>query len=128
MGQEPQTFDAPDGTKMVVLPKADYERLIDLADEAEDLIVATEIMARIKAGEGTVPGEVVKFMIADEMHPVAAWRKYRGLNQVELARRAGLSQVWVSKIEAGEGYGTPKTRRKLAEALDAPLWALEDES
>ena len=28
--------------------------------------------------------------------------------------------------EAGKGHGTPATRRKLAAALDAPVWALED--
>ncbi|WP_420606259.1 helix-turn-helix domain-containing protein [Novosphingopyxis sp.] len=128
MGQEPQTFDAPDGTRMVVLTHAEYERLIEAAEDAEDLLLASEQMARIEAGEGTVPGEVVHSMIADDLHPVAAWRKYRGFSQSELARRAGLSQVWISRIETGGGHGTPKTRRKLAEALDAPLWALEDEN
>jgi hypothetical protein len=29
--------------------------------------------------------------------------------------------VWVNRIEAGKGHGTPATRRKLAAALDAPL-------
>jgi hypothetical protein len=33
----------------------------------------------------------------------------------------------VSRIEAGGGYGSRETRRKLAEALQAPVWALEDE-
>ena len=49
------------------------------------------------------------------------------MTQAELAKRAGLSQVWVGRIEAGGGYGSRTTRRKLAEALGAPLWAMEDE-
>lgn len=53
--------------------------------------------------------------------------RYRGLSQAELASRAGLSQVWISRIEAGGGHGSPTTRRKLARALDAPVWALEGE-
>jgi transcriptional regulator with XRE-family HTH domain len=53
--------------------------------------------------------------------------RYRGLSQAALAARAGLSQVWISRIEAGGGHGTPATRRKLAKALEAPLWALEGE-
>ena len=58
---------------------------------------------------------------------LAAWRKHRAFTQADLAKRSGLSQVWVGRIEAGGGCGSRVTRRKLAEALDAPLWAMEDE-
>ena len=125
MRYEPQRFTTPDGTEMVVLPAADYERLRVLAEEGEDIADALAIEARVKAGEGTMPGEVLGLMLDEGLSPLAAWRRYRGLSQAELARRAGLSQVWVGRIEAGGGYGTPKTRRKLAGALDAPVWALE---
>jgi DNA-binding XRE family transcriptional regulator len=125
MGYEPQRFTAPDGTEMVVMRAVDFERLRELAEDAEDVIVAQAVLKRIEAGEGTVPGEVVHSIIVDGLNPVAAWRRYRGISQAELARRAGLSQVWVSRIEAGGGHGTPATRRKLAKALEAPVWALE---
>ncbi len=127
MGSEPQTFDAPDGTRMVVLTQADYQRLRDLAQDAEDVFVASGQIRRIEAGEGTMPSGVLDYILDEELHPVAAWRKYRGFSQSDLAQRAGLSQVWISRIETGSGYGTPTTRRKLGEALNAPLWALEDE-
>lgn len=127
MSYEPQIFAAPDGTQMVILPAADYARLKALAEEGEDLAEALAIEARIAAGEGTMPGEVLDMILDDELHPIAAWRRYRGLSQAALARKAGLSQVWVSRIEQGGGYGSQRTRRKLAEALEAPLWALENE-
>ena len=127
MNYQPQRFTAPDGTEMVVLKAADYERLQALAEEGGDVVEGLAALARIKAGEGIVPGEVVHSMIVDGMSPIAAWRKYRGLSQAALAKKARLSQVWVSRIEAGGGYGSRETRRKLAEALEAPLWALEDE-
>jgi DNA-binding XRE family transcriptional regulator len=127
MNYQPQRFTAPDGTEMVVLKAADYERLHALAEEGEDVVEGLAALARIEAGEGTVPGEVVHSMIVDGMSPIAAWRKYRGLSQAALARKAGLSQVWVSRIEGGGGYGSRETRRKLAEALEAPVWALEEE-
>ena len=79
------------------------------------------------AGEGTLPGEVLDMILDGGRHPIAAWRRYRGLSQAALARKAGLSQVWISRIERGGGHGSRATRRKLADALDAPLWALEDE-
>jgi DNA-binding XRE family transcriptional regulator len=127
MSYEPQTFSAPDGTEMVILPASEYARLRMLAEDAEDVAEAQRILASIEAGAGTVPGDVVDSIIDGELHPIAAWRKYRGLSQTALARKAGLSQVWVSRIEGGGGYGSRETRRKLAEALEAPVWALEDE-
>lgn len=127
MTYQPQHFIAPDGTEMVVVKASDFERLSALAEDAEDVAEALAIEARIEAGEGTMPGEVLGMIIDSEMHPVAAWRRYRGLSQAALARLTGLSQVWISRIERGGGYGSRETRRKLAAALEAPLWALEDE-
>src|SRR4051794_38410070 len=127
MSYEPQRFTAPDGTEMVVLRAQDWERLRAFAEDEEDMREASATAARIDAGEGTVPGDVVHLMIVDGLNPLAAWRRYRGFSQAELARRAGLSQVWVNRIEAGGGYGSRATRRKLADALGAPVWALEEE-
>jgi DNA-binding XRE family transcriptional regulator len=127
MGQEPQRFIAPDGTEMVILSAADYEQLEVLAAEGEDYVSARAQLDRIAAGEGTMPGEVLDLILDENLTAVAAWRRYRGMTQVALAKAAGCSQVWLSRIEAGAGHGTPKTRRALAMALDAPLWALEDE-
>ena len=95
------------------------------ADDGDDIAGLLAIEARAKT-EGTVPGEVVKAIIEGGLSPLGAWRRHRGFSQVALAREAGLSQVWVGRIEAGGGYGSRETRRKLAAALDAPLWALED--
>lgn len=126
MSYEPQTFSAPDGTEMVILPAADYTRLKLLAEDAEEVLEAEKALARIEAGEGTMPGEVLNMILDEDLHPIAAWRRYRGLSQAALARKAKLSQVWISRIERGGGYGSQETRRKLAAALDAPSWALED--
>lgn len=127
MSYQPQHFTAPDGTEMVVVRAKDFERLRLLAGDGEDVAVALATEARIAAGEGTVPGEVVKLMIEDGLSPLAAWRRHRGLSQAEVAQRTGLSQVWVGRIETGGGYGTRKTRTALAAALDAPVWAIEDD-
>jgi transcriptional regulator with XRE-family HTH domain len=122
-----QRFMTPEGTEMVVLPAKDFDRLAALAAEGEDVADARAALARIDAGEGTMPGEVLGAILDDGLHPIAAWRRYRGLSQAELARRTGLSQVWLSRIESGGGTGSAATRRKLAEALEAPVWALEEE-
>jgi transcriptional regulator with XRE-family HTH domain len=48
---------------------------------------------------------------------VRRFREERALNQSELAVRAGLTAVHVGRIERGESYPRPRTRRHLAEAL-----------
>ena len=130
MNYEPQSFAAPDGTEMVILEASDYARLKQLAgedEEEQDVADARKILAEIRDGAGTMPGEVLNLILDEDLTPLAAWRRYRGLSQAALARRAGLSQVWISRIERGGGYGSRDTRRKLAAALDAPFWAIEDE-
>lgn len=127
MSYEPQTFSAPDGTEMVILPASEYARLKALAGDAEEVADAERILTRIEAGEGTMPGEVLDLILDEDLHPVAAWRRHRGLSQAALARKARLSQVWISRIERGGGYGSRAARQRLAEALEAPIWALEEE-
>ena len=126
MTYQPQTFSAPDGTEMVILPAADFDRLKALAESVEDTLSARGVLARISAGEGTMPAEVLASILDDDLSPLAAWRRYRGMSQAALAKKTGLSQVWIGRIESGGGYGSQATRRKLAEALSAPLWALDD--
>ncbi len=128
MGHEPQKFTAPDGTEMVVLPAADYARLKLLAEDGEDSLAARGQLDRLATGEGTMPAAVLDLILDEGLTAITAWRRYRGMTQVALAKAAGCSQVWLSRIEAGGGHGTPKMRRALAQALDAPLWALEDEA
>lgn len=127
MTYQPQRFAAPDGTELVVLAAADYERLRTLAEDGSDSIAAADIRKRIDDGEGTMPGEVLSLILDEGLSPLAAWRRHRGLSQAALARRAGLSQVWVGRIEARGGYGSRETRRKLGVALDAPVWTLEEQ-
>ena len=125
MTYQPQTFSAPDGTEMVILPATDYARLKEMAEDADDSLAAREALTRIAAGEGTMPAAVLALILDQGLSPLAAWRRHRGLSQAALAGMAGLSQVWIGRIEAGGGYGSKATRRKLAEALSAPLWALD---
>jgi DNA-binding XRE family transcriptional regulator len=126
MGYVPQKFVAPDGTEMVVLPAADFERLQTLAEESQDMLAARVQVARLSAGEGTMPGKVLE-LILDGLSPIAAWRKFRGMSQINLAKAAGCTQSALSQIESGARYGTPKLRKALAKALNAPLWTLDDE-
>ena len=102
-------FPGRDGRAMVMVPADIYDRLRVLALRA----LAAERPAAVTAA------------IAGGAHPIAAWRRHRGLSQHALAARAGVSRVWISRIEMGAGHGTPATRAKLAAALDVAVTALE---
>lgn len=125
MGYETQQIVAPDGTPMVILKAADFERLLALAEEGGDRLDGEAALRGIEAGEGTVPDEVLALMLDSDLTALAAWRRHRGISQAELARRTGLSQVWIGRMEAGGGHGSAGARAKLARALGAPLWALD---
>lgn len=51
-------------------------------------------------------------------------REARGLSQSELARRSGLTQATVSRIEAGQRRGDIETLALLAAGLGLALWLL----
>src|SRR4051812_38850602 len=109
MSYAPQTFAAPDGTEMVILKASEYARLKQLAGEEKDVADALRSLAEIRNGGGTMPAEVLDLILDEGLAPLAAWRRHRRLSQAELARRSGLSQVWISRIERGGGYGSRDT-------------------
>ena len=126
MGSEPQRFVTPDGTAMVILPEADYDYLKALGQDNLELVEALAIKARIDAGEGSMPGEVLSMLLSENMHPIKAWRRYRAITQSQLAAKLSCSQSFLSQIEAGKVEIRMKLLRAIAKALDAPLWAVQD--
>lgn len=51
-------------------------------------------------------------------------RERSGHSKASLAERAGIDRTLVTRLENGEREATPAVMRKLAEALDVPLYAL----
>ena len=52
------------------------------------------------------------------VHPVRAWREFRGFTQTQLALVAGISRAYLAQIEAGERTGTLEIVARLARVLD----------
>lgn len=52
------------------------------------------------------------------------WRQFRRLTQAELARRAGVTPLTVSRIECGRMDPSLRTLRRLSSALDVTVGAL----
>jgi transcriptional regulator with XRE-family HTH domain len=55
-------------------------------------------------------------------------RKHRGMTQEKLAESAGLSNVYISRIETGERSPSLSSLLKIAYSLDISLESLVDES
>lgn len=126
MGYE-HFFNGPDGTELAVITKAELDRL-RAADRSGGGAEIAAARAALDEGKrrGFMPDAVLS-EILEGTHPIAAWRHHRGMSQAALARETKLSQVWLSRIERGGGHGTTETRRKIAAALDAPLWTLDQD-
>jgi len=62
------------------------------------------------------PHEVVEILVSEQISPAAAWRKYLGLTQAEVAARIGISQSAYAQQETAT-KPRKATREKIALAL-----------
>ncbi|HJQ55280.1 MAG TPA: helix-turn-helix transcriptional regulator [Vineibacter sp.] len=100
-------------TDSVTLRRADFERLVDLADAAH----SRAIEKAAKRGETEyLPVDMVKRLARGES-PVRLWRERRGLTQRALAERADVSVTYLSEIESGRKPGSVTALSALARAL-----------
>jgi mRNA interferase RelE/StbE len=131
---KPQVIRTDGGEELVVISLAEYQRLLELAgDDIEDALeddfirqVVAETDAAIARGDDVaLPLDVWKVIDAGK-NAVRVLRKHRGLTQAELAKRAGITQAFLSESESGRKTGTADTLKSLAKALAVPLSVLVD--
>lgn len=105
------------GQKMAMLPIADYERLLDLAEDKADMFAAMQAEHRRRGGEEYLPAAMVDRVLAGES-PLKVWRNHRGLTLKRLSEMVGVSVAFLSELENRKKRGAPTLWRKLAEALN----------
>lgn len=119
-----QYLDNGGGERLVVLEEKHYRSLLRAAEDAADVRAAREGLASLNA-DGGVPAAVV-YKVLDGMHPLVAWREYRGLTQAALAEAAGLTQAAIARLEqVPPGSGRRATREALCRSLGAPAGSLD---
>ena len=107
--------------EMVTIPRAEYERLLDAAENLADIAAIERIKSDIAAGrEELIPSELVDRMLDGES-PLRVYREYRGLTQTALAEAANVNRVQIADIEARRKSGSIDTIRKLADALHVTI-------
>lgn len=116
-----QTIITPAGERLVVLPEAEFNALVEAAEDAADRAALTAFRDKLAAGEEElVPAAVVDRILNGESR-VKVWREHRGLTSSRLAELAGIGQGFLSQIETGKRDGTVGTLRKIAAALNVTL-------
>src|SRR5437016_2597129 len=114
-----QLIKTESGEELVVLPKADYERLVERA-ESEDAgtarIVRKAKQAIASGQEHVLPKAVVDRLAAGE-NPIRVLREWRGVTQAALAGRVGITQGYLSDLESGKRKGPFVLHEKFSRAL-----------
>ncbi|HLJ63487.1 MAG TPA: helix-turn-helix transcriptional regulator [Stellaceae bacterium] len=120
----PQIIRTPSGEELVVLPRAEYEALLDRAGEgaedADDIAIYDARKAELAAGGVVLPPEVGAAILRGESR-LKAIRNWRGQTQHSLSFKTDMAQGYLSDLENGRRSGTLETMAKLARALDIPV-------
>ena len=117
---KPQTIKQNGQAAFVVVPVAEWDALMARLEEREDITDATRQIVAIRAGEETLPAEMVARLTSGESS-LKVWREYRNFTLRSLAEQIGISSAAVSKIETGKSQPTVATLSKLATTLGCDM-------
>ena len=125
-----QFIHTPGGDELAVLPRTEYDRLVNLASEAQEDVAASRIVrssARaLREGREVVLPKAVADRLANGENAVRVLREWRDMIQGELAVAVGISQNYLSEIETGRRKGPAELQKKFARALGVPIDLLID--
>jgi ribosome-binding protein aMBF1 (putative translation factor) len=116
-----QIITTPKGERMVILPEAEYLRLLEAIEDSDDLESVRRFKERLATGEEELLPSAMVDAILDGQNRVRVWREHRGLTAAALSKQAGIASAYLSQIETGKREGTVETYRKLAAALGITL-------
>ncbi|MBO1023301.1 helix-turn-helix transcriptional regulator [Ochrobactrum sp. SD129] len=116
-----QIITTPDGSEMAVLPKAEYDSMLEALRDKQDVLRAEIFRLKVERGdEELIPAEFVNRMIDGE-NKIKVWRDFRGMSAKALADAAGISAAYLSQIEKGVREGSLDAMKKIAEALKVTI-------
>ena len=100
--------------------------MIDVAntprgEDEDDIAIYDQRKAELASGsDGLLPAEVSALLLKGNSR-LKAIRRWRAMNQLELAAKSGVGQGYLSDLENRRRTGSPETLAALAKALDVPL-------
>ena len=122
MNSQIQIIEKDGKPEYAVVPFKDYQRLLELAEDAGDIAAADAAKAELDRGEDElIPSEIARRLIDGEEHPLKIWREYRGLTQEALAVQVESTKSYISQIEAGKKSGSVGLIKRLAASLNVDM-------
>ena len=111
------------GEELAVLSKGEYERLVALVggEDAGTARVVRKARAAIAAGREIVLPKSVVDRLASGENPIRVLRAWQEMTQSELVVRVGITQGYLSDLEAGKRKGPVALHQKIARALGVPI-------
>jgi transcriptional regulator with XRE-family HTH domain len=111
----------------VTLSRSDWNALIELLEDAEDMAAITARKSREKLvgveveRQNYLTGDELRRLLDWDASPVRVWREKRGFTQRELASKAGVSNSYLAEIETGQKPGSADALLALARELAVPM-------
>jgi DNA-binding XRE family transcriptional regulator len=111
------------GEELAVLPRREYERLTALAvgEDAGVARIVRRARAELMAGHEIVLPKAVVDRLTVGGNPIRVLREWRGMTQAELVVSVGITQGYLSDLEAGKRKGPVALHQKIARALAVPI-------
>jgi DNA-binding XRE family transcriptional regulator len=114
---KPVRTKTPAGEEIVMLPAAEYDRLVELAEDAVDAQIIERALEELRSGKVETLTHAEMQELLDAPSSLGFWRKRRGLTQAALAKEAGISQAYLAQIESAKRTGDVSLYRRLAGIL-----------
>lgn len=117
-----QITQKDDKAEFAVIPIEEYNRLLAMAVDFDDLVAYDKAIAELESGEDeAIPAEIVARLVAGDEHPLKVWCEFRGLTQSGLAHQVGVSHAQLALIEGGKRQGTVDVLKGLVRVLNVDL-------
>lgn len=112
-----QIIVTPSGERLVVIPEAEYQILVEAAEDAADVTAIRRFETALATGEEElIPAAFVNRLLNGE-NKVRVWREFRGLTIQETAARAGIDESRLAALESEPGKTDTEAFEKLAPVL-----------
>jgi len=109
---DPQIIMQGGKPAFAVIPWDEYQKLVRYSEADESNV--------------WFPQQVVEANAVRGENLIKAWREYFGLTQQELARRAGMKQPALARLESSDTSPRTSTLKKLADAMNITFEQLID--
>jgi DNA-binding XRE family transcriptional regulator len=120
-----QFIKTTSGEELAILPKSEYERLAARISEDEGTArIVRRTRAALVAGHDVLLPKTVVDRLASRQNPIRVLREWRNMTQAELAAAVGITQGYLSELEAGKRKGPVALHQKIARALGTPIHLL----